>query len=421
MVAEHYPWPAVDGIRQRLDHVISGLATAGQVEVIAMDRRTPEERASSVQPQFPGLVDVSAIPVRPDVALRDWLPGWIRGGPPRRLLHADWSAMSEAFAARFAPADDGSPARPVDLIWYSHVDSWWPLHAAAPAGVSSIVDFYDLVNLALHLRRATPPRFVPGAGVADRARTAGRWALSRGFDLVDERRWDRYQQICAATVDRVVVCSELDRTRSGLDHVSVIGNGSSAPEVIESDRRELRGAVPTFLFVGALDYEPNSEAVEWFVRDVFPAVRAQVPSARVRIVGRGVERVAWVASQPGVDLIGPVPEMRDELDRADASVVPIRVGAGTRLKVVEALANHLPLVTTSVGCEGISVTHGVDALIADDAASFAAACVAVATDATLRQRLADTGSELFAARYDWTIIEAQLAKLAIAVIADEKT
>src|SRR5690606_24874506 len=106
-----------------------------------------------------------------------------------------------------------------------------------------------------------------------------------------------------------------------------------------------------------------------------------------------------------------------ELRAADVSIVPIRVGAGTRLKVVEALANRLPLVTTTVGCEGIDVTDGVDARIVDDPEGFAAACAELARDGALRQRLADAGFELFAGRYDWDRIEAGVAALAEQVVS----
>lgn len=405
MVAEHYPWPAVDGIRQRLDHVVRGLAAVGEVELIVLDRRSPAERAAAPSPpEIPGLVEVVAVPAGPGVGVRDWFPGWLRGGPPRRLLEADWSGVARVFVERTA---DGE----VDLVWYSHVDSWWPLRAVAPP-VPSIADFYDLVNLALRLRRSTPPRVAPGASPLQRVRTVARWAVSRGFDLVDERRWERVQQQCSSHVDRVAVCSELDQRRAGLSNAVVIGNGSSMPDRVDTDRTPLRGDAPSLLFVGALDYEPNTEAVEWFVREVFPTVRQRVPSAVVRIVGRGSQRVEWVAGQPGVDLVGPVDEIREELDRADVSIVPIRVGAGTRLKVVEALANRLPLVTTTVGCEGIEVTDGVDALVADDSANFADACVRALTDPSLRQQLADAGAALFADRYDWAIIESRLGGLA---------
>lgn len=414
VIAEHYPWPAVDGIRQRLDHVIRGLAAVGEVELIALDRRSATERAAASPPEIPGLVGVVAVPAGPEPGFRQWLPDWLRGGPPRRLMEADWSGVARTFRERMSvptAMDATDPRPPVDLVWYSHVDSWWPVRDIAP-DVASVADFYDLVNLALRLRRSTPPRFPPGSEPSQRARIVARWAVSRGFDLVDERRWDRVQRDCAALVDRVTVCSELDRERSGLANVAVIGNGSSMPERVDIDRSALRSDAPTFLFVGALDYEPNSEAVEWFVRQVFPSVLARVPSARIRIVGRGSERVEWVAGQPGVDLVGAVDEISDELDRADVSIVPIRVGAGTRLKVVEALANRLPLVTTTIGCEGIEVTHDVDALIADDAQGFADACVRAATDPQLRQRLTEAGAQLFADRYDWAIIELQLGELA---------
>jgi glycosyltransferase involved in cell wall biosynthesis len=415
VVAEQYPWPAVDGYRQRLHHLVAGLARAGSVEVVALDRR-PEglEHAAEERPE--GVEDVAARRGGPDAGLRAWLPVWARGDMPRRVLAPDWSAVAAEVRRRV-----GTGA-PVELVWYSHVDTWFPLHDEVAAAVASrrdgsaapaeIVDFDNLEHLALRLRRSTPPRFAPGAGAPAKVRTVGRWGVSRAFDLVDERRWDRTQRACAAAVDHVVVCSDLDVDRSGCPNAVRIGNGASAPEHVHADRTGLRGAAPTMFFVGALDYEPNTEAVEWFVREVLPQVRAEVPDACVRIVGRGAERVAWAAEVPGVQLVGAVPELAAELDRADVSIVPIRVGAGTRLKVVEALANRLPLVTTTVGCEGIDVRDGHDALIADDAASFARACVRLLSDGALRQRLADAGAELFARRYDWDGIEASVADLA---------
>ena len=134
----------------------------------------------------------------------------------------------------------------------------------------------------------------------------------------------------------------------------------------------------------------------------------------------GSSRVAWVGDIEGIELVGSVASVEPELQAADAAIVPIRVGAGTRLKVVEALANRLPLVTTSIGGEGIDLTDGQDALIADDAEAFASACARVLTDGQLRQRLADRGAELFEARYDWDRIEAGIADLAKAVVNEHR-
>jgi len=404
VVAEQYPWPARDGYRQRLHHLVAGLARAGEVEVLALHR---PGTAAPDDPPIEG-VEARAFPVGGDPGIREWGPRWVRGDMPRRVLAPDWTQLGEHLAQRCASGG-------IDLVWYSHVDTWWGTHAFV-TGVPAILDFDNLEHLALRLRRRIPPRFPPGSGPGRRAAVVGRWALSRAFDLVDERRFDRLQRRAAGEVERVVVCSELDRERSGCPNAVVVPNGCDAPADPVSDRTPLRGEVPTFLFVGALDYEPNTEAVEWFVREVLPLLRAEVPDARVRIVGRGADRVAWVAGVPGVDLVGPVEVLDDELRAADVSIVPIRVGAGTRLKVVEALANRLPLVTTTVGCEGIDLRNGHDALIEDDAAGFAAACARLAVDGALRQRLADAGAELFERRYDWQLIEGEVADLAREVV-----
>jgi polysaccharide biosynthesis protein PslH len=400
VVAEQYPWPAIDGYRRRLDHMIRGLASVGEVEVVSMRRPgTPE-------PELPDFAGVTAEAV-PGARVGRWFPEWVRSDAPRRILWPDWTAVRSHMAPRLMRGE-----QPIDLVWYSHVDTWWAIHDLF-GDMPAIVDFDNLENLALRLRRRVPPRFSPEGSGLDHVRTIGRWATSRGFDLVDERRWDRAQQDCASQVDHVVVCSELDLQRSGCTNAVVIGNGADAPAEVVFDRSGLQGDAPTLLFVGALDYEPNTEAVEWFVREVLPLLRPKVPDVRVRIVGRGAEHVAWVAHTDNVDLVGEVERVEPELLRSDAAIVPIRVGAGTRLKVVEALANHLPLVTTSVGCEGIDVGAGVDALIADDAATFAAACAEVLTDGMLRQRLADQGAELFSSRYDWERIRRDVGDLAL--------
>jgi polysaccharide biosynthesis protein PslH len=213
-----------------------------------------------------------------------------------------------------------------------------------------------------------------------------------------------------------VVCSTLDAGRSGCSNAVVVPNGADAPTNPPRDRRHLRGSTPTFLFVGALDYEPNTEAVEWFVREVLPPLRDRVPGASVRIVGRGRRSVAWVGEVEGVDLVGSVDDVSVELAVADVSIVPIRVGAGTRLKVVEAMANRLPMVTTTMGSEGIDLVHGRHALIVDDARGFAEACARLAGDGELRQELADAGAALFAERYDWGLIESDVAALAREVV-----
>ena len=397
-VAELYPWPAADGYRQRLEHMLAGLARAGEVDLFSL---APPDGAA---PGPPADVPVRRVVTAPTVtrAPGDRMRTWLRSDRPRRLVHFDWAEARRELAA-WGPEPD--------VVWYSLLDTWVAVGDLFPHA-AAIVDFDNLENIALRLRRREPVAVPPGAGAAGRARATGGWVASRAADLVDERRWDRLQRACAAEVDRVVVCSELDVGRSGCPNAVAVPNGATRPPGVDRDRTSLRGPQPTLGFIGSLDYEPNAAAVSWFVRDVLPLVRRRMPTAVVRIVGRGASRVAWAEGLPGVVLVGEVDEVRPELNRADVSIVPIRVGAGTRLKVVESLAHHIPMVTTTVGCEGIDVVDGTHALVADDAMRFADACLRLLADGAERQRLADNGAALFESAYTWDAIGERVAGLA---------
>ena len=108
----------------------------------------------------------------------------------------------------------------------------------------------------------------------------------------------------------------------------------------------------------------------------------------------------------------PAPQVSAEVDRATVILCPIRFGSGTRLKVLEAMAHRVPLVTTSVGCEGIDVVDGTHARIVDDASGFARACVELLGDPAERIRLATAAEQLYQDRYRWSVVRAQLADLA---------
>lgn len=403
VVAEAYPWPAIDGYRQRLAHMITGLTVAGTVDVFALVDRHGEE----APPGLPGLGRVVSAP-RHDRGVSGWLGEWLGGDRPRRVLEFDWTEAHRELAA-WGPQ--------VDLVWYSHIDAWVATSDLF-AGVPAIVDFDNLENLMLRLRRRSGPQLAGSQAISERLGVIGRWGISRAFDIVDERRWTRLQQRCGAAVDRVVVCSELDAQRSGLGNAVVIPNGSNEVHGAVTDRRLLRGDHPRMIFVGALDYEPNADAVRWFVTEVLPLVRRRLPGARLAVVGRGSDMLGLPGQVPGLEVVGEVADLGPELLAADISVVPIRLGAGTRLKVVEAMANHLPMVTTTVGCEGIALRDGTHALVADDPRRFADRCLRMLTDGTIRQELADNAAQLFSDRYRWSSVEAKVSELAREVAGD---
>jgi len=162
---------------------------------------------------------------------------------------------------------------------------------------------------------------------------------------------------------------------------------------------------PLAMFVGAMDWEPNVGAVEYFCRDIWPRVTDEIPEARFRIVGRNpVWRVRALASD-SVEVTGRVPSVQEHLREAVVVVVPLLVGGGTRLKIYEAMAAGRAVVSTSVGAEGLDVHHGADILLADDATTFADAVMMLLRDRGARA-VYEQAAARQAAQFDWPQVAA---------------
>jgi glycosyltransferase involved in cell wall biosynthesis len=154
-----------------------------------------------------------------------------------------------------------------------------------------------------------------------------------------------------------------------------------------------------------MHYPPNVDAVVWFCDAVLPRVQAAVPGASFDIVGRrpGPE-VAALARRPGVRVHADVPDVRPHLAAARAVVVPVRMGSGTRIKALEAMAAGRPVAGTSVGLAGLDLCDGVHALVADDPAGLAAAVVRLLTDDEAARGLAARARAFVAERYAWSVV-----------------
>ncbi len=158
----------------------------------------------------------------------------------------------------------------------------------------------------------------------------------------------------------------------------------------------------TMVFTGVLSYRPNLEAVESFIEHVLPRIREARPAARLTVVGSGAAADLERLTAPGVTVTGWVPDVRPHLAAAATVVVPINMGGGTRLKVLEALSMARPVVSTSLGCEGIDVEDGRHLLVADDAAGFSDAVCQLLSDPARGRRLGEAGRKLVTTRYTWT-------------------
>lgn len=205
----------------------------------------------------------------------------------------------------------------------------------------------------------------------------------------------------------VAVCDQ-DRDamkRSGFREARTVSNGVDleyyTPLPPASERR--------LVFTGSLDWRPNQDALRWFAREIWPLVRLEAPEAAMSIVGRKPPR--WVkdlCKASDMQLSADVPDVRPYLAEAAVVVVPLRIGGGSRLKILEAMAAGRCVVSTSIGAEGLEVRHGEQLLVADSPAVFAQAVLSVLDDWGLGGEMARAGRALVEARYGWDSIALDL-------------
>jgi len=221
--------------------------------------------------------------------------------------------------------------------------------------------------------------------------------------------------------DAVVAVSPEDTETLRTEYA--LGNVEDVPTGVDADYfRPSPSAAPqddTLVFTGSMDWLPNLDAMRFFLRDVLPLLHRKAPNIRFDIVGRnpGAELIELAGRLPGVHVAGRVPDVRPFIERAAVFVVPIRVGSGTRLKVFEAMAMERPIVSTTVGCEGLPVRHGEHLLIADDAADFADAVHRLLSEPVLASRLAANAAALVRSRFDWSSVAARFEAICESAVA----
>ena len=173
------------------------------------------------------------------------------------------------------------------------------------------------------------------------------------------------------------------------------------------------------VFSGSMDWHPNEDAVCYFVETILPRIRAEVPDTSFTIIGRNPgERVRALTADPGVHVTGTIDDVRPAIDEASVYVVPLRAGSGTRIKIFEALAMAKPVVSTTVGAEGLSLESGRHFLAADTPHDFAHAVVRLLRDPAKRLALGDAGRALVEANYSWSTVARQFEARCEEVVAE---
>jgi glycosyltransferase involved in cell wall biosynthesis len=239
---------------------------------------------------------------------------------------------------------------------------------------------------------------------------ARRWYIRQQW-----RKFERYERRTFAAVDRVVAVSADDaallRDRFGVAHVSVVDNGVDTEYFAQgSGPRQPK----LILFLGSLDWRPNQDALCLLLDQIFPAVIAREPSARLCVVGRGpppwlIRRLNAPSSIAAhIELHPDVADVRPFLARCGVMVAPLRIGGGSRLKILEAMAAGLPVISTRIGCEGLAVQSGRELIVADGVVGISDAIVRCLRNPSCAAIMAERGRELVRSRYDWDTLADRL-------------
>jgi glycosyltransferase involved in cell wall biosynthesis len=229
------------------------------------------------------------------------------------------------------------------------------------------------------------------------------WGTDKILEFMESVKLQRYERARMGLYQGYVACSEGDaalicRYAPGIPYI-VIPNGVDLSAFVPSGRP--KASQPTLLYVGSMYYPPNVDAVQFFFQSIYPSIREAQPGIRVQIVGHmPPPEVRQWERLPSVEVTGGVPDVRPYYEEATVFIVPLRLGGGTRLKIPEAMAMGLPVVSTRIGAEGLDIQPGENILIADDPVSFARSVLQLLSDPELRERIAAGGRRL-AQRYDW--------------------
>jgi glycosyltransferase involved in cell wall biosynthesis len=253
--------------------------------------------------------------------------------------------------------------------------------------------------------------------IIERMRENAPWFL-RPVAALEAARVRRYEGLIVRRFDDTLAVTEPDRQAllRAAEPAAVSGVRPALPEIqvvpIAVDAVQLQpvrrqAGSSNIVTLGTLHYPPNADGIRWFAQEVFPLVRKQAPAATLTIIGKNppADFLQLASQHPGaITVTGYVPDLVPYLEQAAVMVVAVRAGGGMRVRILEAFARAMPVVTTTVGLEGIQAEPGRDVLVADSPEGFAQAVLRVLADPELQSRLAASGRRLAERRYDWQVV-----------------
>ncbi|MBN1486963.1 MAG: glycosyltransferase [Anaerolineae bacterium] len=385
------PYPPRQGTALRNWGILRGLAAKHEVSLLTF--ATPD------QPQEPpaaikDIVSQVAIVPQPVRTTQERVIALLTDRRPDLALRLDSSAFREQTEAWLNQNTydwvlvEGLELTPyLNLVWK---------HPAPPKVLFDDHNCEYLLQKRAFLSDIGNPRRWPGAV----------------YSFIQWQRLRRFERAICQNADMVMAVSQADidalhRVVPGINPL-LLPNGITVSEYANYNEK-LPLEKPTFVFTGTMDFRPNVDGILWFAQDVWPRIRAVLPNAHCYVVGRHPHpRLDSLRALPGFVITGSVPDTRPYINAATVYIVPLLVGGGTRLKILEASAMGKAIVSTGLGAEGFPEA-GKSLLLADTAAEFADACIYLCQDTVARAECA-ARTYTFATSYDWNALLPRLLR-----------
>ncbi len=374
VITPYLPWPADTGGKLRSYYLIRGLAQQAEVDLYTVCYGPPPPVDALAA--FCRTVDVTQL-IPPPIRWRQLRA--LTQRTPRSVTYFRTAESMATIRQKVAGDYDFFVADEISMAPYL-LDL--PGHAQTPKLVMrQKIDY-------LHY-----------AEVAERRP----WNMDKLLDWQEARRLKRFEYAMMPRFEGAVVCSpedaEIARQQGPQLAIDTIVNGADIEYFVPMRAPD---PDPTLLLIGTMHYYPNIDAVLYFFQTMHPALLQAIPNLKVLIVGHlPPPEIQGLGMLPGVTVTGSVPDVRPYIARSWLLAVPLRLGGGTRLKIVEAMASGLPVVSTTVGAQGINATDGEQLLLADAPEHFVQQTRRLLNDAALRARLAEQGRALVQAQYSW--------------------
>jgi polysaccharide biosynthesis protein PslH len=387
-------WPLNTGARLRDFHLSTQLAR--RAELVYLGLRNPADPPSVPPPSEAGFAALQTVERNASFSLPNLVRGFI-GPVPVTLLNWQTKRAETALTQLLQDRQfDSVQMEGVHLLHYVDV-----IRRISP-DTAIVADWHNIESEIMwrYGESATPLKRLYARRTAGLMENMETQFLSRcdANTMASQREQVRLnERVPGATT--YVIGNGVDVAAHAEDQIDAAWNKAGQPDPQGGN----------ILFVGSMDYHANIDAAVQFTLEVWPLIRKQLPGRKLLIVGRNPsEAVKALAEEPGVHVTGTVADVRAFYHRALAVVVPLRIGSGTRLKILEAMAAGIPVVSTALGAEGIDVTNEKDTLIAESPADFVSAIAKLAASPGIVQSLSAGGRALVKSLYDWPALGEKL-------------